>query len=132
MNSALQRARKTIDETGCPSAASRRRCARSATTACARWSRATWTRWERGDVDAVTAMLAEDATITMPPMATWFHGRGRRDLPDRVGVLRAAPYNAEGRRNVRVLRAHANGQPAIGTYSWDDERGAHLPTVLRC
>ena len=32
---------------------------------------------------------------------------------------------------MRVLRAHANGQPAIGTDSWDDERGAHLPTVLQ-
>jgi RNA polymerase sigma-70 factor (ECF subfamily) len=27
--------------------------------------------WERGDVEAVVAMLAENATIAMPPMPTW-------------------------------------------------------------
>lgn len=31
--------------------------------------------WERGDVDAVVSMLAEDAVVTMPPMATWYDGR---------------------------------------------------------
>ena len=44
VNSALQRARKTVDEK-LPSRASRRRCARSATSGCARSSSATWTRW---------------------------------------------------------------------------------------
>ena len=33
--------------------------------------------------------------------------------------------------DVRVLPAQANGQPAIGTYAWSDEAGAHLPTVLQ-
>ena len=40
-------------------------------------------------------------------------------------------YDLEGRRSVRVLPARANGQPAIGTYAWNDEAGAHLPTVLQ-
>ena len=31
--------------------------------------------WERGDVEAVVAMLAEEATMAMPPMAMWFRGR---------------------------------------------------------
>ena len=77
-----------------------------------------------------SAMLAEDATITMPPMATWFQGEGVEVFLTEWAFSGRA-YDAEGRRNVRVLRAHANGQPAIGTYSWDDERGAHLPTVLQ-
>src|SRR5918912_1213247 len=32
--------------------------------------------WERNDVDAMTSMLAEDATFTMPPLASWYEGRG--------------------------------------------------------
>ena len=86
--------------------------------------------WERGDVEAVVAMLAEDATITMPPMATWFRGDG-------VAVFLAEwafsgrVYDAEGDRRVRVVQARANGQPAIGTYAWNERAGAFLPTVLQ-
>ena len=40
-------------------------------------------------------------------------------------------YNAEGNRRVRVLPAHANGQPAIGTYAWNEQAAAYLPAVLQ-
>jgi len=75
-------------------------------------------------------MLAEEATLAMPPMPTWYRGE------DVVIFLRdwafsGRAYDAEGRRRVKVLPTRANGQPAFGTYSWDVERGVHLPTVLQ-
>ena len=45
VNSALQRARKALDERAARAAASRRRCASSATSGCARSSRATPMPW---------------------------------------------------------------------------------------
>jgi|SRR5215207_2248541 len=86
--------------------------------------------WERGDVDAIVALLAEEATLTMPPMATWYRGADVVVfLTDWAFSGRA--YGAEGNRRVRVLPARANGQPAIATYAWDEEAGAFLPTVLQ-
>ena len=74
------------------------------------------------DVDAVVGMLAEDATWSMPPAATWY--RGER-LPD---FLRLGPLSGAWRW--RHLPAHVNGQAAVGVYSWDEAAGTHLPFAL--
>jgi RNA polymerase sigma-70 factor (ECF subfamily) len=87
--------------------------------------------WERADVEAVKALLAEDASLTMPPMPTWFRGRDAVLVFVTEWAFSGRAYDAEGRRRVRVLPAHANGQPAFATYSWDDDAQAHLPTVLQ-
>jgi RNA polymerase sigma-70 factor (ECF subfamily) len=70
--------------------------------------------WERGDVDTVAAMLAEDAVLTMPPIPTWYRGR------DVVAGFFAGRPLAEGRR-WRVVPTRANGQPALGYFQWDGE-----------
>ncbi len=129
VNSALQRARKTLGE---------RRPERSQQVTLRSLGdeqlRAVVERymdaWEHGDVDAVVALLAEDATLTMPPMATWFRGEGVVVFLTEWAFSGRA-YNAEGNRRVRVVPAHANGQPAIGTYAWNEEAESHLPTVLQ-
>jgi RNA polymerase sigma-70 factor (ECF subfamily) len=80
--------------------------------------------WERGDVDAVAAMLAEDAIIAMPPMPTWYAGR------EAVASFLESRSLASGRR-WRLLPARASGQLAFGHYLWDGERfAAHSINVL--
>jgi RNA polymerase sigma-70 factor, ECF subfamily len=76
--------------------------------------------WERGDVDAVVAMLAEDATMAMPPMPTWYGGREAI-----AAFLRGWPLAGEERW--RLIPASANGQVAFGHYSWDGNTGSFVP-----
>ncbi|HEX5617993.1 MAG TPA: sigma-70 family RNA polymerase sigma factor [Solirubrobacteraceae bacterium] len=65
--------------------------------------------WERADVDAVKAMLAEDAIVAMPPHPTWYEGR------DAIGeFLRRLPFRAG--RHERVVPTAANGQLAFAHY----------------
>jgi RNA polymerase sigma-70 factor (ECF subfamily) len=79
--------------------------------------------WQRADVDAVVAMLTEDAAFTMPPMRTWFGGR------DEIATfLRGYPLSGQWRW--KPLRVQANGQPALAYYSWDEDAGAYLPFAL--
>jgi len=129
VNSALQRARKTIDET-LPERSQAQTLRALGDDRVTEMVESYMEAWERGDVEAVTAMLAEDAAITMPPMASWFRGEGV-EIFLREWAFSGRVYDLEGRRSVRVLRASANGQPAIGTYAWNDEARAHLPTVLQ-
>jgi RNA polymerase sigma-70 factor, ECF subfamily len=79
--------------------------------------------WERADVDAVVSMLAEDAALAMPPLASWF--RGRDGIAE---FLRGWPLS--GRWRWRHLRTHASGQPALGVYCWDEDAQAFLPFAL--
>ena len=90
--------------------------------------------WERGDVDAIVAMLTEDAVVAMPPMPTWYRG------PDAIAVfLRdfafAGPWTGSrfeaGRRRVRLVPGRASGQVALGAYGWDEGRGAYVPYALQ-
>ncbi len=69
--------------------------------------------WERADVDAVVAMLAHHATITMPPRPTWYRGRAA------VATFLRAVALAAGVR-WRLLPAAANGQLAFGEYRYNE------------
>ena len=79
--------------------------------------------WQRGDVDAVVAMLTEDAAFAMPPLRTWFGGR------DDIAIFLAG-WPLSGLWRWRPIRVTANGQPALAFYSWDEEQGAYLPFAL--
>ena len=75
--------------------------------------------WERGDVDAVVSLLAEDASMAMPPIPTWYAGR-----EDVVAFLRATPMAGDVRW--RVLETSASGQVGLAYYLWDDDEEAFL------
>jgi RNA polymerase sigma-70 factor, ECF subfamily len=79
--------------------------------------------WERADIRAVVAMLAEEATFAMPPLASWY--RGREDIAE---FLAASAMS--GRFRWRMLPASASGQPAVAYYHWDDAEAAYLPFAL--
>jgi RNA polymerase sigma-70 factor, ECF subfamily len=76
---------------------------------------------ERGDVDAVVAMLTEDATWSMPPMTSWYRGHDAI-----VGFLTEGPF----RHRWRHVPTRANGQVAVGCYLWDAEKRRYEAQVL--
>ena len=82
--------------------------------------------WERGDVDALVAMLTHDARVTMPPIPTWYTGH------DAIRAFLAGHVLGSDRPR-RLLPVVANGQPAFGQYRWDDAQRrlrAYAITVL--
>jgi RNA polymerase sigma-70 factor (ECF subfamily) len=79
--------------------------------------------WERNDVDAVIAMLTEDAAFTMPPMARWFQGHdGIRGFLEGYSMIPDWRWQS--------VPTTANGQPALAFYSWDEEQGVRVPFAV--
>jgi len=77
------------------------------------------TALERGDADALVALLTEDVTWSMPPLARWYHG-----LEAVTDFAVQVPLTACG--SWRHLPTSSNGQPAVGFYLWNEDAGAHL------
>jgi len=74
---------------------------------------------ERGDADALVALLTEDVTWSMPPLPHWYRGLDAvMDFAVRVPLTGCGSWTH--------LPTSANGQPAVAAYLWDDGAGAHL------
>jgi RNA polymerase sigma-70 factor (TIGR02960 family) len=74
--------------------------------------------FESADVDAIVAMMTEDAWLTMPPLPLEYQGR----------QLAAAFLTATAFRpgwTARLIPARANGQPAFGCYARDPDTGRY-------
>jgi RNA polymerase sigma-70 factor, ECF subfamily len=79
--------------------------------------------WERNDVEQFVSMLSEDATFTMPPLASWYETR--------EGIrIWATNSSMSGDWRWKAVFTRANGQPALGFYAWDENEGAYLPFAL--
>ncbi len=122
VNSALQRARKTIEQR-LPQQSQQETLRALGDERLREVVEGYMDAMGRGDVEAVIAMLAEDAAWSMPPMATWYHGHAalRQFLVD--GPL-------SGAWRWRYVPGRANGQPAIGAYTWREDEGCYRPFAL--
>ncbi|HZS41483.1 MAG TPA: sigma-70 family RNA polymerase sigma factor [Polyangia bacterium] len=115
VNSALQRARETLASRA-PALRAEPRALDDAET------RALLSRyvhaWERADVDALVALLHEDATLAMPPLAEWLAGAAA--IRASIAAMVFAPA---GPGAFRLLRTEANGRPAFAAYQRDRASG---------
>jgi len=122
VNSALQRARKAIDERR-PDQSQQATLRDLGDERLRELVERYMDAMQRGDVEAVVAMLAEDAAWSMPPLASWYRGH------DALRVFLAhGPLTGEWRW--RHLAAQANGQPAVGAYTWQPEERSYRPFAL--
>jgi RNA polymerase sigma-70 factor (ECF subfamily) len=67
------------------------------------------------------ALLTEDASWSMPPLATWY--RGHEAI---AAFLAGGPFTLDWRH----MATRANGQLAIGCYAWDDAAETFRPFAL--
>jgi RNA polymerase sigma-70 factor, ECF subfamily len=78
--------------------------------------------FERYDIEALTTLIAEDATQSMPPWAMWLRGRSE--------ILDWWQGPGAGCRGSRLLATEANGAAAFGQYRVDPA-GGHKPFALQ-
>jgi len=78
--------------------------------------------FERYDITSLTALLREDAVLSMPPYEFWLQGpveMGKWFLGGGIGC-----------RDSRLIATSANGCPAFGSYR-PDPAGGHSPWSLQ-
>jgi len=125
INSALQRARKTM-ESKTPEQSQQKTLRSLGDERVTELVEAYVDAWEREDIEEVVSMLADDATFSMPPLATWYGGPdGKRSLTD---FMHVGPLSGEWRW--RPVRVRANGQEALAYYEWDEDSEAYIPFAL--
>jgi RNA polymerase sigma-70 factor (ECF subfamily) len=120
VKSALQRARATLERRLPPSNGLEPPPPRGSAAEQALVRRLT-RAYENGDVDALVALLTDDAVMTMPPIPLEYQGR---DLVARF--LRAAIFLPG--TIARPVPTGANGQPALVMYLEDQEPGTARAT----
>ena len=119
VNSALQRARATLEATELDLADAPRTLDEADGELLARYVAA----FEAYDVDALTALIHEDATQSMPPFDLWLRGR------DDIFTWWFGPgIGCQGSRVIPTVAA--NGSPAFGQYKPSPD-GGYEPWALQ-
>jgi len=120
VSSALQRARATLEASKMSAATAPPSVEEADAALVARYVDA----FERYDMDALTALIHEDATQSMPPYDLWLAGRD--------DILRWWVGPGAGCRGSRVIpTTAANGAPAFGQYKPSDTGKGHEPWALQ-
>ena len=120
VNSALQRARATLEASDTISMETASSVDEANAELLARYVEA----FERYDMDALTALIQEDATQSMPPYDLWLRGR------DDILAWWVGPGAAC--RGSRVLpTVAANGAPAFGQYKPSESGEGYEPWALQ-
>jgi RNA polymerase sigma-70 factor (ECF subfamily) len=121
VNSALQRARRTLEER-LPET-SQQATLRALGDDCVRELVERFTSaFERDDVEAIIRLLSEDAKFAMPPYPGWYEGR------EAIADSWLMPGGPPPR--LRYVSTSANGQPALATYRFNRDAGRYLPIAL--
>ena len=119
VNSALQRARATLEESDVSSTEAPASVDEADADLLARYVRA----FEDYDMDALTSLIREDATQSMPPFDMWLRGR------DDIFAWWWGPgIGCKGSRVIPTVSA--NGSPAFGQYKPSPD-GGHEPWALQ-
>jgi RNA polymerase sigma-70 factor, ECF subfamily len=120
VNSALQRARATLEATDLAATTTTGSVADENAELLARYVDA----FERYDIDALTSLIREDATQSMPPYDLWLTGR------DDIFRWWVGPgIGCRGSRVVPVMAA--NGAPAFGQYKPREDGDGYEPWALQ-
>jgi RNA polymerase sigma-70 factor, ECF subfamily len=78
--------------------------------------------FERGEVEAILAHLADDATFSMPPYAAWYRGHEQ--------LCESWLFPEERPTGLRFVPTRANGQVALGVYKLDPQINRYRPIAL--
>ncbi|MFD6433128.1 sigma-70 family RNA polymerase sigma factor [Streptomyces venezuelae] len=79
--------------------------------------------FEGYDMAALTALLAEDAVMTMPPFDLWL--RGTDDITGFMTTIGASCANS------RLVPVNVNGTPGFAHYKPDPENGGFAPWAIQ-
>jgi RNA polymerase sigma-70 factor (ECF subfamily) len=121
VNSALQRARKTVD-VRLPEQSQQATLRRLGDARVRELVESYVAAFARGDVDAVATLLVEDAVFSMPPWASWWRGRDT--------IAGFAKRSRETCPEACTVPTHANAQPALAYYSLDAESGRYVAAAI--
>lgn len=83
------------------------------------------TAWEHSDVDALVALLKDDAVLSMPPLPEWYVGRAA------IATFLNWVTSPAGGGPFHYIPTRANNAPAVGIYRDGPQGPGTVPFILQ-